>query len=61
VQIALFASAPGAAVGHVVVLGSALMLPADDTEQSKSTSAFVAVTVTFPDTVAPTGIVPRSM
>ena len=48
-------------MGQVVVVGSALMFPADDTEHSRSVSGFVAVTVTFPDTVAPTKIVPKSI
>jgi hypothetical protein len=59
-QLAPAASAPGAAVGQVVVAGSGLMLPADDTEQNRSMSWVVAVTVTLPETEAPTRTVPKS-
>jgi hypothetical protein len=59
-QLALFARAPAAAVGQVVVVGSGLMLPADETEQRRSVNAFVAMTVTFPAADAPTRSVPKS-
>ncbi len=60
-QVAPLASAPGVAVGQVVVVGSALILPADSTEQSRSVSGLVAVMVALPETEAPTRTVPKSI